>query len=146
MAPMPTIDGGGSGGVNVGGAALWLADTGSDAEKAATWDFASWLTLPAQQAKWHIGTGYVPISLQAAEDPSVTGLWAERPGFRVAFDQLAASEGPAGPVLGGYPDFREAVTQGLERVADGSDPLESLAQADEKATAAIQDYNRRVGG
>lgn len=146
VAPMPTIGGGGSGGVNVGGAALWLADTGSDAEKAATWDFASWLTLPAQQARWHVGTGYVPISMQAAEDPSVTQLWADRPGFRVAFDQLAASEGPAGPVLGGYPDFREAVTQGLERVADGSDPLESLAQAAEEATAAIQDYNRRVGG
>jgi sn-glycerol 3-phosphate transport system substrate-binding protein len=146
VAPMPTIDGGGTGGVNVGGAALWIVDTGTDAQKAATFDFTSWLTLPAQQARWHIGTGYVPISEQAAEDPAVVQLWAERPGFRVAFDQLRASEGPAGPVLGGYPDFREAVTQGLERVADGADPLESLTQADADATTAIQDYNRRVGG
>jgi sn-glycerol 3-phosphate transport system substrate-binding protein len=146
VAPMPTIDGGGSGGVNVGGAALWLVDTGTDAQKAATFDFASWLTLPAQQARWHIGTGYVPISKQAAEDPAVAQLWADRPGFRVAFDQLASSEGPAGPVIGGYPDFREAVTQGLERVADGTDPLESLTQTDAEATTAIQDYNRRVGG
>ena len=146
VAPMPTIAGGGAGGVNVGGAALWLVDTGTDAEKAATWDFTSWLTLPAQQARWHVGTGYVPISKQAAEDPSVTQLWAERPGFRVAFDQLAASQGPAGPVLGGYHAFREAVTQGLERVADGSDPLESLTQADAEATAGMADYNRRVGG
>jgi sn-glycerol 3-phosphate transport system substrate-binding protein len=146
VAPMPTIDGGGSGGVNVGGAALWLVDTGTDAQKAATFDFASWLTLPAQQARWHIGTGYVPISEKAAEDPSVVQLWAERPGFRVAFDQLASSQGPAGPVLGGYPDFREAVTQGLERVADGADPLESLTQTNAEATTAIQDYNRRVGG
>jgi sn-glycerol 3-phosphate transport system substrate-binding protein len=146
VAPMPTIDGGGRGGVNVGGAALWLVDTGTDAQKAAAWDFASWLTLPAQQARWHIGTGYVPISEQAAEDPAVVQLWAERPGFRVAFDQLRAAEGPAGPVIGGYPDFREAVTQGLERIADGTDPLESLTQADAAATTAIQDYNRRVGG
>lgn len=146
VAPMPTIDGAGSGGVNVGGAALWLADTGTDAEKAATWDFASWLTLPAQQARWHIGTGYVPISKAATSDPAVTQLWADRPGFRVAYDQLAASKGPAGPVLGGYPDFREAVTQGLERIADGSDPGESLTQADAEATTAIQDYNRRAGG
>lgn len=146
VAPMPTIDGGGDGGVNVGGAALWLADTGTDAEKAATWDFASWLTLPAQQARWHIGTGYVPISKAAADDPAVTQLWLDRPGFRVAYDQLQASTGPAGPVLGGYPDFREAVTQGLERVADGSDPVESLALADQEATTAVRDYNRRVGG
>jgi sn-glycerol 3-phosphate transport system substrate-binding protein len=146
VAPMPTIDGGGKGGVNVGGAALWLADTGTDEQKAATWDFASWLAQPAQQARWHVGTGYVPISRKAADDPAVTQLWAERPGFRVAFDQLAASEGPAGPVIGGYHDFREAVTQGLERIADGADPLESLTQADAEATAAIGDYNRRVGG
>lgn len=146
VAPMPTIDGAGSGGVNVGGAALWLVDTGSDAQKAAAWDFASWLTLPPQQVRWHIGTGYVPISEQAALDPAVAELWAQRPGFRVAFDQLQASEGPAGPVLGGYPDFREAVTQGLERLAEGADPAESLAQTDAEATAAIQDYNRRVGG
>ncbi len=146
VAPMPTISGPGHGGVNVGGAALWLVDTGTDAQKAATWDFASWLTLPAQQARWHLGTGYIPISEKAAEDPAVTQLWAERPGFRVAYDQLAASEGPAGPVIGGYPEFREAVTQGLERIADGTDPLESLTQADAEATTAIQDYNRRVGG
>lgn len=146
VAPMPTISGPGRGGVNVGGAALWLVDTGTDAQKAATWDFASWLTLPAQQARWHLGTGYIPISEQAAEDPSVIQLWAERPGFRVAYDQLAASAGPAGPVIGGYPEFREAVTQGLERIADGTDPLESLTQADAEATTAIQDYNRRVGG
>jgi hypothetical protein len=31
-------------------------------------------------------------------------------------------------------------------VADGTDPLESLTQADAEATTAIQDYNRRVGG
>lgn len=146
VAPMPSIGEARDGGVNVGGAALWLVDAGSDAAKAATWDFASWLTLPEQQSRWHIGTGYVPIAASAAEDPAVVQLWQDRPGFRVAFDQLAAGEGPAGPVIGGYPDFREAVIQGLERIADGMDPLESLTQVDQDATEAIQDYNRRVGG
>ena len=146
VAPMPSIDEDRDGSVNVGGAALWLVDTGSDAEKAATWDFASWLTLSEQQAAWHIGTGYIPIAPSAAEHPDVVALWSERPGFRVAFDQLSSSEGPPGPVLGGYPGFREAVTQGLERIADGTDPAESLATADAEATQAIQDYNRRVGG
>jgi sn-glycerol 3-phosphate transport system substrate-binding protein len=145
IAPMPSIDEERDGSTNVGGAALWLADTGSDAEKAASWDFASWLTLADQQAAWHIGTGYIPIAQSAAEHPDVAALWAERPGFRVAFDQLSDSEGPPGPVMGGYPGFREAVTQGLERVADGVEPAESLAQADAEATEAIVDYNRRIG-
>lgn len=146
VAPMPSIDEERDGSINVGGAALWMADTGSDAEKAATWDFASWLTLADQQARWHIGTGYVPIAQSAAEHPDVVALWDARPGFRVAFDQLASSDGPAGPVIGGYPDFRESVTQGLERVADGMEPAESLTQTDAEATSAIADYNRRVGG
>jgi sn-glycerol 3-phosphate transport system substrate-binding protein len=145
VAPMPTIKGSGRGGVNVGGAALWIADTGTDAQKAATWDFASWLSLPKQQARWHVGTGYVPISKAAATDPIVVQKWTDQPGFRVAYDQLAASKGPAGPVIGGYPDFREAITQGLERVADGADPKQSLTEAEAAATAAIRDYNRRVG-
>src|SRR3546814_4342577 len=55
IAPMPSISGGGEGSTNVGGAALWLADTGDDAQKAASWDFAAWLTQPEQQARWHIG-------------------------------------------------------------------------------------------
>src|SRR3546814_470834 len=112
IAPMPSISGGGEGSTNVGGAALWLADTGDDAQKAASWDFAAWLTQPEQQARWHIGTGYVPISEAAAEAPEVAALWAERPGFRVAFDQLAVEDGPAGPVIGGYAGFREALNIG----------------------------------
>lgn len=144
VAPMPSVDEPGEGGVNAGGAALWLADTGTDEQKAASWDFASWLMLPEQQSRWHIGTGYVPISLEASEDPAVRQLWEDRPGFRVAFDQLKA-DGPAGPVIGGYPDFREAITQGLERMADGTEPAEALATAAQQATEAIQDYNRLVG-
>jgi sn-glycerol 3-phosphate transport system substrate-binding protein len=142
VAPMPGRTGGG---VNVGGAALWLVDVGTDAQKAATWDFASWLLGGPQQSRWHIGTGYIPNTISSAEDPEVLAMWEKRPGFRVAYDQLTAAEGTAGPVIGGYPGFREAITQGLERVADGADPAEALTRANDEATAAIADYNRRVG-
>jgi sn-glycerol 3-phosphate transport system substrate-binding protein len=142
VAPLPGREGGG---VNVGGAALWIVDTGTDAQKAAAWDYASWLVEAEQQARWHIGTGYIPNSLAAADDPDVAALWEERPGFRVAYDQLTTTEGTAGPVIGDYINFREAIIQGLERVADGTDPAQALTQADEAATRAIQDYNRRVG-
>jgi sn-glycerol 3-phosphate transport system substrate-binding protein len=142
VSPLPGSD---AGGVQVGGAALWLVDTGTDAQKAAAWDYASWLLEAPQQARWHIGTGYIPNSIAAADDADVAALWAERPGFRVAYDQLTTTQGPGGPVIGDYVSFREAIIQGLERVADGTDPAQALAQADETATRAVQDYNRRVG-
>jgi sn-glycerol 3-phosphate transport system substrate-binding protein len=141
-APLP---GGTEGSVIVGGAALWMADTGEDAQKAATWDYASWLALPEQQSRWHIGTGYIPISEAAADDPDVKKLWRERPGFRTAYDQLVTSEGPAGPVIGAYPEFRDSIVKAIERITQGDDFAEALADADAEATSAIQNYNRRVG-
>src|SRR3546814_17915534 len=105
---MPSSSGGGEGSTNVGGAALWLADTGDDAQKAASWDFAAWPTPPEQQARWHIGTGYVPISAAAAEAPAVAAPWAERPGFRLALAPPAVEDGPAGPGTGGTAGSPEA--------------------------------------
>ena len=144
LAPMPNpLEGKAKGGVNVGGAALWLTDTGSDAEKAAAWEFISWLVEPEQQSRWHMGTGYVPVTAEAIT-PEVKQLWKERPGFRVAYDQLIEQESAGGAVIGGYDQFRESVNQALERLADGADPDESLQQAVDDATEVITAYNDRA--
>ena len=146
VAPLPGSD---EGGVVVGGASLWMINKSPDAEKAAAWDFAKWLDEPEQQARWHAGTGYIPIRASAAELPEVTQLWAERPGFEVAFRQLTesgAAPGGGGPVIGGYPGFRDAVEEAIERVIlQGADATEALAAAQEKADAAITSYNDRIG-
>jgi sn-glycerol 3-phosphate transport system substrate-binding protein len=144
IAPMPNpLEGEAPGGVNVGGAALWLTDTGPDAQKAAAWEYISWLVQPEQQSRWHIGTGYVPVT-EAAIDEEVEALWEERPGFRIAYDQLTDSDSQGGAVMGGYDQFRESVNRAMERVADGADPEQSLQQAIQDATDAIEAYNRRA--
>jgi sn-glycerol 3-phosphate transport system substrate-binding protein len=146
IAPMPNpLDGEAPGGVNVGGAALWLTDSGNDAQKAAAWEYISWLVQPEQQSRWHMGTGYVPVTEDAVDD-EVTALWDERPGFRIAYDQLTESDSRGGAVIGGYDQFREAVNRALERVADGADPEASLDQAVQDTTEAIEAYNRRAPG
>ena len=146
IAPMPGSD---EGGVVVGGASLWMINKSSDAEKAAVWDFVTWLDEPEQQARWHAGTGYIPIRTSAAELPEVTQLWADRPGFEVAFRQLTSSEAPpggGGPVIGGYPGFRDALEEAIERVIlQGVSAADALAGAQEKADAAIKAYNDRIG-
>ena len=146
VGPLPGSD---QGGVVVGGASLWMIDRSSDAEKAAVWDFVTWLDEPEQQATWHAGTGYIPIRTSAAERPEITQLWTERPGFEVAFRQLTESEAPpggGGPVIGGYPGFRDALEEAIERVMLQDAPAaDALAAAQEKADAAIKAYNDRIG-
>lgn len=137
----------GDGGVLVGGAALYLVEKGSSPEEiAASWDFVRWLNEPEQLATWHAGTGYIPIRTDAVELPAVQELWAERPQFRVPFDQLVEAGAPfGGPVIGNYKDFREAIVTSLERMMlQGQEPAAALAQAQSEATGAIQRYNERV--
>ena len=146
VAPLPGED---VGGVTVGGAALWLVNESSPEEIAASWDFVTWLNEPEQLARWHTGTGYIPTTGASALQPEVTELWAERPGFEVAYRQITEGGPPpggGGAVIGGYPEFRDVIQLAIERIVlEGQDPAEALAQAQAEATAAIQEYNSRVG-
>ncbi len=144
VGPMPGPD---EGGVLVGGAALYLVERGASSEqKAAAWDFVRWLNEPEQQARWHAGTGYIPIRKSSVDLPAVADLWAERPGFRVSYDQLVGSTADfGGPVVGPYRDVREAIVTAMERmVLQGVAPADALATAKQEADAAIRSYNARV--
>lgn len=144
VGPMPGHE---EGGVVVGGASLWMLE-GDDERVAASWDFSKWLNEPEQQAAWHAGTGYIPSRKSATDLQAVQDLWKNRPGFKVAYDQLVSSESPpggAGPVVGGYVEYREAITAALERIVlQNQDPAEALDQMDREATEAIERYEKRL--
>jgi sn-glycerol 3-phosphate transport system substrate-binding protein len=145
VAPLPGPTGGG---LTVGGGSLYMMDTSTDAEKAAVWDFLKFLATPESQATWHIGTGYIPTSKAASSRPEVTALWAERPGFKVAYDQLAGSAEPPGggfPVIGDYVGFRNAIEAGVEAILNGTPAAEAQQRAQSGATEAIENYNKRIG-
>lgn len=149
VGPLPSV-GARDGGVLVGGAALWLDAETSDEERAAAWDFMTWLNEPEQQATWHVGTGYVPIRRSAIELPAVADLWAEEPAFRVAYDQLVFGDetfATAGPVIGNHAQIRlRAIVPALEAMyLQGLPPAQALAQAKAEADAILTDYNRRTG-
>jgi sn-glycerol 3-phosphate transport system substrate-binding protein len=136
---------------SAGGAALWNVANGSTPEQiAATWDFEQWLVAPAQQARWHVNTGYIPISFAASDDPEVQALWADRPGYQVAYEQLADDNlppGGGGPVIGGYVEFRNALEDAIEAlVLNDADPATVAADFQAAADEAIAAYNDRVPG
>jgi sn-glycerol 3-phosphate transport system substrate-binding protein len=138
-----------NGGVNVGGGSLWVVGRGTSAlQRAASWDFARWLNEPEQQSFWAAKTGYIPIRKSAIDLPEVTARWKERPSFRVAYDQLAASKvEQGGPAMGPYREFRDAIRTSLERlVLKGLTPAAALAEAQKAADEALTSYNDRVAG
>jgi sn-glycerol 3-phosphate transport system substrate-binding protein len=148
VAPMPAAVEG-RGGVQVGGAALYIVNKSSAAEQEAAWRFAKYLNEPEQIAIWSAGTGYIPIASSAVDLPPVQQRWAELPGFKVAYDQLVT--GPnnvatAGPVIGDYDGVRDAVKGGFELlVTGGQKPKVALRTAKQEADEVVQEYNDRLG-
>ena len=146
-------------GVVIGGAALWLIDSGDDAVNAAAWDFLQFMTLADQQVTWHTGTGYFPVlaSLQDAPPSDLATFWDENPNFVTAIDQLATTNtvnadgsinyavlgGRAGP----FPEIRRIIVEAYSAVLDeGQTAQEALDAAAEKANQALADYNAFFGG
>ena len=95
-----------------------------------------------------MNTGYIPISFTASEDADVQALWADRPGYQVAYEQLADENlppGGGGPVIGAYVEFRNALEDAIEAlVLDDADPAATAASLQEEADTAIASYNDRV--
>jgi sn-glycerol 3-phosphate transport system substrate-binding protein len=147
VAPLPQISAG-KGGVTVAGAGMYIMKKSTPAKQAAAWDYLKYLDLPASQATWSVGTGYIPIRLSAVKDPKVQAQWVKYPGYKVAYDQLVAgrsTQATAGPVIGPYAAERVTIINAYQSIfgAKGN-PLAALKSAAAKSNQLIADYNSRV--
>jgi sn-glycerol 3-phosphate transport system substrate-binding protein len=149
VAPLPAL--GAGGGVPVGGGSLWIPRASSPLKRAAAWELIKFLSAPAQQAAYTVGTrgGYVPIRQSASQEPALQQMWRDNPETRVAYDQLISGPSDAiaaGPVLGDPTGVGDAVVDALTRMLAGDlSPKSALRQAQREADAALADYNERVG-
>lgn len=146
VAPMPGLKA--TGGVPVGDGSIWLSKHSSAAKVAAAWKWIQFLVAPEQVAEYHVATGVVPVRQSAVTSESVQKFWAEKPAFRVGYDQLMVPGGPAarGSVIGDYQGVRDAVRDALTAMLTQGMPVDTaLHQAQVKADAAIKAYNERVG-
>ena len=107
VGPMPGPSG--TGGVLVGGGALYMSKKSSPEKIAATWELMKFLVRGDTQATFAAGTGYVPIAKSALDEQVLKDQWAKEPGYRVAYDQMLAGKDDqqtAGPVIGDYAGVR----------------------------------------
>jgi sn-glycerol 3-phosphate transport system substrate-binding protein len=152
VGPMPGPDSP-DGGVLVGGAANFIVRQSSPEKQAAAYEFAKYLASPKVQSEWAAATGYVPISQSAATVAPLKQQYAEKPEYKVAFDQLLAgpvNAATAGPVLGAYGSgnegMRGAIVSALSQMLEGRlTPDQAIQRAAEQADDAISKYNERIG-
>lgn len=139
-------------GVVIGGAALWLMDSGDEATNLAAWEFMRFMSEEAQQITWHTGTGYFPVRSSLQENEELAAFWGTSPNFLTAIEQLAdtntvTEDGePNYAVLGGRagpaPAIRSIVVDAYSRVLDdGLSVQEALDEAAERANQELADYN-----
>lgn len=135
------------GGVLVGGSGLYISST-DPARQAAAWRFSEFLTTPESQSKWAAATGFVPVRESATELPEITQRWAEVPGFKVAYDQIAEGEendATAGPAIGDYRGIRSVLEEAEGRMyLENLSPEDAIAQAAEEANEVLESYNSRI--
>jgi sn-glycerol 3-phosphate transport system substrate-binding protein len=139
-------------GVVIGGAALWLIDSGDAATNAAAWEFMKFMAAEDQQVTWHTGTSYFPVRTDISGNADLVAFWDENPNFVTAINQLGSTKttlddgSPNYAVLGGRagpgPAIRRLVVEAYSAVLDdGMTAQEALDIAADKANQELADYN-----
>lgn len=145
---LPKPEGAQGGGVVVGGASNWILNNKPEAEQKAAWDFMKYLAQPATQAKWHINTGYFPITKKAYDETVIKDNMTKYPQFKTAVDQLHStklSKATQGAVMGVFPEARQIVEGAIEEALTGKkQPQQALDDAAKAITEKIGNYNKTV--
>ncbi|WP_422033785.1 sn-glycerol-3-phosphate ABC transporter substrate-binding protein UgpB [Reyranella sp.] len=106
----------------IGGATLWVLQGRPAGEYKGVAKFMSYLASTPVQAKWHQETGYVPITLAAAEATEKEGFYKKFPGREVAVQELTLNPPTAnskGLRIGNFVQIRDIVDGELENVWSG---------------------------
>ncbi len=149
VAPFPVYSAKVHGGIEVGGSALYISNRKPAVDRAAAWDYISYLDSTQSQATWAKGTGYIPIRKSSARTSTVKALWSASPGYKVAYEQLvggANTYATAGAVLGPYTQVRTAELDAEESMyQSGVSPSTALANATRQIDQILSQYDQRIG-
>ena len=147
VAALPGVPGS-TGAALLGHHVLWILNLRPEREQEAAWKFIKWLMEPEQQAEWFAGTGFLPVSHAALDQPATKDAIAKYPLFQVPLDlylQSPATTATLTPLLAPFWQVREALHKGEERMLSGAqDPDQALEDAETEANRIIEEYNQRV--
>jgi multiple sugar transport system substrate-binding protein len=134
VVPLPTFTGNP---VTISGPDTWtLFDNGPARVEAAT-TFVRWLMAPAQDVRWDMGAGSLPLSRATTELPEWRRHSIETNGVSVFVDSLTSAR--VRPVHPAYPQISQAFAQATTAVLLGrSSPADAMAACRDEADAALR--------
>jgi sn-glycerol 3-phosphate transport system substrate-binding protein len=106
----------------IGGASFWVMGGKTNNTNKGVAKFLGFLSKPELQAEWHTSTGYVPITLAAAEMVKKTDYYQKNPGTDVAIRQLTnkpPTPNSKGLRFGNFVQGREVIEEEIESVLAG---------------------------
>jgi len=132
----------------IGGASFWVM-TGpkrtADEYKAVA-EFFSYLSRPEVDAKWHMDTGYVPITLGGIGLASGGGYYIKNPDAAIPFRQLTLTEpteNSMGLRLGNMPEIRVIIQEEMEKAFQGQQTAkQALDTAVRRGNVVLRNFER----
>lgn len=139
----PGIDEEDQDGVSIGGASLYIIDSGDQARQDAAWKFIQFLVSAPSQAQWNADTGYFPVTTAAHEEETFKKNLEEFPQFQTAIDQLHdATPESQGAVSAVNQEARQIFEAELENLLNGNKDVETaVADMASQVNKALEDYN-----
>ncbi|XQQ06431.1 MAG: ABC transporter substrate-binding protein [Leptolyngbya sp. IPPAS B-1204] len=121
---------------SIGGENLFIFKT-SPAEEQAAQVFAEYVLSEEFQTEWAIATGYLPVNLQARQNPKYQAFLQQQPVVKVFLQQ--AQYGRSRPIFPGYGRLSDALGRAIEAVLLGkSTPEAALGQAQQRLERVLE--------
>jgi multiple sugar transport system substrate-binding protein len=132
VVPMPTFNGKP---VTIAGPDTWMLFNNGDDRARAAQEFAQWLTAPAQDARWDVAAGSLPLRRSTAQQDVWKQHVDELNGLSTFVDALGNAR--VRPVVQSYPKISEALGQSITGTLLGqqspTDALNSAVKGGNKA-------------
>jgi sn-glycerol 3-phosphate transport system substrate-binding protein len=132
----------------IGGASLWVMTSPkrtADEYKAVA-EFFQYISRPEVDAKWHMDTGYVPITMAGFALASGQGYYIKNPGADVPFRQLTLTEpteNSMGLRLGNMPEIRVIIQEEMEKSFQGQQTAkQALDSAVQRGNVVLRNFER----
>ncbi len=151
VAFMPRRAGVETGRTIIGGASLWLPETGTPEQQAGAWAFLKFATQTDTQGWWSANTGYYPVTRSSYETADMKEALKKYPQFQVAIDQIRSAPEDAfnsGVISGTFVPMRVEVQKAMDAFWSGKTPSASAAldEALKKANEQLEEYNSTIKG
>lgn len=135
----------------IGGASFWTMNKGpretrSMVEYRGVAEFYKYISDMEIGAKWHVDTGYLPLTRASFEATKRTGFYDRNPGADVPIEQMlrgATTENTRGLRLGGLIEIRNIIQEEMEKMLQGQQTAEqAMAAGATRGNVVLRNFER----